>query len=113
MLDEYFEPLTVDRLVPPLPAAQVLFNLSGSSVSISVDQDAPLGNHSPLSSDHQSSLVHHGVAAGHSFEVNPFAPANHEPFVNVFAPDPSSEASSSGEISIVESNHSTQPHEHL
>ncbi|GJU81359.1 retrovirus-related pol polyprotein from transposon TNT 1-94 [Tanacetum coccineum] len=70
-------------------------NPSSLSVSIFIDQDGPLGNHSPSSSDHQSSSVHHGVAADHSFEVNPFAPANHEPFVNVFAPDPSSEASSS------------------
>ncbi|GJS24333.1 putative reverse transcriptase domain-containing protein [Tanacetum coccineum] len=113
MFDEYFESLTVDRLVPPVPKAQVPVNPSGPSISISVNQDAPLGNHSPSFSDHQSSLVHHGVAADHSFKVNPFAPANHEPFVNVFAPDPSSEASSSGEISIAESNQSTQPHEHL
>ncbi|GKF92365.1 hypothetical protein Tco_0279084, partial [Tanacetum coccineum] len=104
---------TVERLVPPIPTTQVPVNPSGPSVSISVDQYAPLGNHSPSSSDHQSSLVHHGVAADHSFEVNPFGPANHEPFVNVFAPDPSSEASSSGEISIAASNQSTQPHEHL
>ncbi|GKG02935.1 hypothetical protein Tco_0310571 [Tanacetum coccineum] len=86
MFDEYFKPPIVDRLVPPVPAAQVPVNPSGPSVSISIDQDAPLGNHSPSSSDHQSSLVHH---------------------------DSSSEASSSGEISIAESNHSTQPHEHL
>ncbi|GKC46012.1 retrovirus-related pol polyprotein from transposon TNT 1-94, partial [Tanacetum coccineum] len=72
---------------------------------------------------HHQEVIHHYlwiinlllyiIAADHSFEVNPFAPANHEPFVNVFAPDPSSEASSSGEISIAESNQSTQPHEHL
>ncbi|GJU08026.1 retrovirus-related pol polyprotein from transposon TNT 1-94 [Tanacetum coccineum] len=36
-----------------------------------------------------------------------------EPFVNVFAPDPTSEASSSGEITIPEPNQSTQPHEHI
>ncbi|GJY89352.1 retrovirus-related pol polyprotein from transposon TNT 1-94 [Tanacetum coccineum] len=101
MFDEYFEPPTVDRLVPPVPAAQVPVNPSGPSVSISVDQDAPLGNHIPSSSDHQSSLVHHGVAADHSFEVNPFTPPHYGPFVNVFAPDPSSEASSSGEILIL------------
>ncbi|GJW44825.1 retrovirus-related pol polyprotein from transposon TNT 1-94 [Tanacetum coccineum] len=69
--------------------------------------------HSPSSSDHQSSNVHHGVAAEHSVEINPFAPADLAPFVNIFAPDPSSEASSSGEISIVEPNHFTQPYEHL
>ncbi|GJS24230.1 putative reverse transcriptase domain-containing protein [Tanacetum coccineum] len=113
MFDEYFEPPTVDRLVPPIPAAHVPVNPSGPSVSIFVDQDAPLRNHSPSSLDHQSSLVHHGVAADYSFEVNPFASANHEPFVNVFALDPSSKASSSGEISIAASNQSTQPHEHL
>ncbi|GJW27798.1 retrovirus-related pol polyprotein from transposon TNT 1-94 [Tanacetum coccineum] len=36
-----------------------------------------------------------------------------EPFVNVFAPDYNSEASSSGEITIPESNQSTLPHEHI
>ncbi|GKG13844.1 hypothetical protein Tco_0350804, partial [Tanacetum coccineum] len=84
MFDEYFKPLTVDRLVPPIPVAQVPVNPSSLSVSIFIDQDGPLGNHSPSSSDHQSSSVHHGVAADHSFKVNPFALANHEPFVNVF-----------------------------
>ncbi|GJT71203.1 retrovirus-related pol polyprotein from transposon TNT 1-94 [Tanacetum coccineum] len=100
MFDDYFEPHTVDRPVPPAPTAQVPVNPTGLSVSISVDQDAPLGNHSPSASDNQSSSVHHGVTADHSFEVNPFVPADHEPFFNVFALDPSSEASSSGEITI-------------
>ncbi|GKF90304.1 hypothetical protein Tco_0264267 [Tanacetum coccineum] len=113
MFDEYFKPPTVDRPVPPALATQVPVNLTGPSVSISIDQDAPSGNHSPSSLDHQSSSVHHGVAADHSFEVNPFASANHKPFVNVFSPEPSSDASSFGDISIAESNQSTQPHEHL
>ncbi|GKC57844.1 hypothetical protein Tco_1085442, partial [Tanacetum coccineum] len=113
MFDEYFKPTSVDRLVPPVPAAQVPVNQSGPSVSISLDQDAPSGSHSPSSLDHQSSSVHQGVAADHSFEVNPFALADHEPFVNVFSLDPSSEASSSEEISIAEPNQTTQPHEHL
>ncbi|GJV88982.1 retrovirus-related pol polyprotein from transposon TNT 1-94 [Tanacetum coccineum] len=51
--------------------------------------------------------------ADHSLEVNPFALAANETFVNIFDPYPSSEASSSGEIWIAESNQSTQPHEHL
>ncbi|GJU25109.1 retrovirus-related pol polyprotein from transposon TNT 1-94 [Tanacetum coccineum] len=72
----------------------------------------PTGNihHHPSSS---TSSVHHGVATEHSFEVNPFAATEHEPFVNVFAPDPNSEASSSGVITITAPNQSTQPHEHL
>ncbi|GJZ08658.1 putative ribonuclease H-like domain-containing protein [Tanacetum coccineum] len=75
--------------------------------------ETPTGSHSPSSSAHQSSSVHHGVATEHSFEVNPFAATEHEPFVNVFAPDPNSEASSSGTLTITTPNQSTQPHEHL
>ncbi|GJS16287.1 retrovirus-related pol polyprotein from transposon TNT 1-94 [Tanacetum coccineum] len=86
MFDEYFESSTVDRRVPPAPAAQAPVNPTGPSVSILIDQEAPSGSHSPSSSDHQS------------FSVNI---------------EPSSEASSSGDISIAEPNHSSQPHEHL
>ncbi|GKE66105.1 retrovirus-related pol polyprotein from transposon TNT 1-94, partial [Tanacetum coccineum] len=88
MFDDYFEPHTVGRPVPPALATQVPVNLIDPLVSILVDQDAPSGNHSPSFSDQQSSLVHHGVAADHSLEVNPFAPADNKPFVNIFAPDP-------------------------
>nr|GEW26924.1 integrase, catalytic region, zinc finger, CCHC-type, peptidase aspartic, catalytic [Tanacetum cinerariifolium] len=40
----------------------------------------------------------HGVAAIPTFEDNPFAQADNDPFVNVFAPEPSSEESSSGHV---------------
>ncbi|GJT78534.1 retrovirus-related pol polyprotein from transposon TNT 1-94 [Tanacetum coccineum] len=63
----------VDRLVPPAPAAQAPVNPTGPSVSIPIDQEAPLGSHLPSYLDHQSSSVHQGVAAEHSFELNPFA----------------------------------------
>ncbi|GKE76775.1 hypothetical protein Tco_1542895, partial [Tanacetum coccineum] len=65
MFDEYFESSTVDRLVPPAPAAQALVNPTDPSVSIPIDQEAPSGT-------------------------------DPEPFVNLFAPDHNSEASSSG-----------------
>ncbi|GJV86390.1 retrovirus-related pol polyprotein from transposon TNT 1-94 [Tanacetum coccineum] len=86
---------------------------TGPSASISFDHDAPSGTHSPSSLAHQSSSVHHDDATEHSFEVNPFAATKHKPFVNVFAPDPNSEASSSRTLMITTSNQSTQPHEHL
>ncbi|GJR50958.1 retrovirus-related pol polyprotein from transposon TNT 1-94 [Tanacetum coccineum] len=92
MFDEYFETSTVDRLVPPAPAPQASVNPTGSSVSIPINQEALSGSHSPSSLDHQSSSVHQGVAAEHSFEVNPFASDDPEPFVNVLAPDHNSEA---------------------
>nr|GEX40606.1 hypothetical protein [Tanacetum cinerariifolium] len=113
MFDEYFEPSTIDQQVPPAPAVHILVNPPYPLVSISVDQDAPSRGHSPSSLDHQSSSVHHGVVADHSFEVNPFAPADNKHFVNIFAPGPSYEVSLSGEISIADSNQSTQPYEHL
>ncbi|GKF24799.1 retrovirus-related pol polyprotein from transposon TNT 1-94, partial [Tanacetum coccineum] len=96
----------VDRRVPPALAAQAL-------VSIPIDQEAPSGSYSPSSSELQSSSVHQGVVAEHSFKVNPFTAADPEPFVNVFASDHNSKASSSGVIARTESNQTTQPHEYL
>ncbi|GKA94501.1 retrovirus-related pol polyprotein from transposon TNT 1-94 [Tanacetum coccineum] len=57
MFDEYFEPTSFVHLVPHVSIAQVPVNQTGPSVSISLDQDAPSGSHSPSSSDHQSSSV--------------------------------------------------------
>ncbi|GJZ06431.1 hypothetical protein Tco_0540224 [Tanacetum coccineum] len=85
-----------DHPMPPVSAAPTLAILTGPSVSISFVHNTPSGSHSPSSSAHQSSSVHHSAATEHSFEVNPFAATEHEPFVNVFVPDPNSEASSSG-----------------
>ncbi|GJU59394.1 hypothetical protein Tco_1237160 [Tanacetum coccineum] len=66
---------------------------------------------SPL--DHHSSSVHHGITGEQYTEINPFTEADPEPFVNVFATDYNSKASSSREITIHASNQSTQPHEHI
>ncbi|GJX99077.1 retrovirus-related pol polyprotein from transposon TNT 1-94 [Tanacetum coccineum] len=113
MFDEYFKTPTGDHQMPHVPAVPPPVIPTGPSVSISFDNDEPSGSHSSSSSAYQSSSVHHGVATEHSFEVNPFAATEHEPFVNVFAPDPNSEASSSGTLTITAPNQSTQPHEHL
>nr|GEU39614.1 Gag-Pol polyprotein [Tanacetum cinerariifolium] len=88
MFDEYLEPPRVKRLVFPAIAGPVLVNSTRTPSSTTVDQDAPSPN-------------------------NPFAPVNNDPFVNVFAPEPSSEASSSGDVSSAESTHVSQPHHHL
>ncbi|GJX99783.1 retrovirus-related pol polyprotein from transposon TNT 1-94 [Tanacetum coccineum] len=113
MFDEYFETPMGDHQMPHVPVVLTPVIPTGPSVSISFDHDALSDSHSPSSSAHQSSSVHHGVATKHSFEVNPFAATKHEPFVNVFAPDPNSEASSSGILMITTPNQSTQPHKHL
>ncbi|GJS72581.1 retrovirus-related pol polyprotein from transposon TNT 1-94 [Tanacetum coccineum] len=112
MFDEYFNPPGIRQ--DPIPnVAQDPVIPTGPSVSISIDLDAPSGSHISSPLDHHSSSVHHGVAGEQYAEVNPFAAADPEPFVNVFALDPTSEASSSGEIMMPEPNQSTQPHEHI
>ncbi|GKC41745.1 retrovirus-related pol polyprotein from transposon TNT 1-94 [Tanacetum coccineum] len=83
MFDEYLEPPRVERSVSPALAVPILVNLAG-------------------------------VAAGSTIiENNPFTPVDNDPFVNMFASEPSSEASSSGDVSLAESTHVTQPHHHL
>ncbi|GKB80497.1 retrovirus-related pol polyprotein from transposon TNT 1-94 [Tanacetum coccineum] len=112
MFDEYFN-LPGNRQDPIPNIVQDPIIPTGASVSISIDLDAPSGSHISSPLDHHSSSVHHGVAGEQYAEVNPFDAADPEPFVNVFAPDSTSEASSSGEIMMPELNQSTQPHEHI
>ncbi|GJR71860.1 retrovirus-related pol polyprotein from transposon TNT 1-94 [Tanacetum coccineum] len=70
MFDEYFDPPSVKRPVPPAPAVQVLVVLAGTPSSTIIDQDAP-------------------------------------------STKPSSEESSSGDVSTAEPNQVIQPHDHL
>ncbi|GJR41464.1 retrovirus-related pol polyprotein from transposon TNT 1-94 [Tanacetum coccineum] len=106
MFYEYFNPPGICQ--NPIPnAAQDPIIPTGPSMSIAIDPDAPSGSHTSSPLDHHSSSVHYGLACEPYAEVNPFAAADPEPFVNVFAPDYNSEASSSGEINIPESSQST------
>ncbi|GKB50689.1 retrovirus-related pol polyprotein from transposon TNT 1-94 [Tanacetum coccineum] len=113
MFDEYFEPPSVERLVPPAHVVLVLVVSISTSSSTTIDQDAPSTSHSPSSLEVQAPILHQGVATGTTFEDNPFAQADNDPFVNVFAPEPSSEESSLGDVSTTESNQVIQPHDHL
>ncbi|GJV73494.1 hypothetical protein Tco_1493489 [Tanacetum coccineum] len=81
---------------------------------LSIIQDAPSPIHSPSSSALQSPSLHQDVAAESTIRKdNPFAPVDNDPFINVFAPEPSSEASSSGDLSSAESPYVTQNTSHL
>ncbi|GJV74083.1 retrovirus-related pol polyprotein from transposon TNT 1-94 [Tanacetum coccineum] len=91
----------------------MLPNRKGTPSSTTIDQDAPTTSHSPSSSEVQPPISHQGVAAGPTFKDNPFAQAENDPFVNPFAPEPSFEESSSGDVSTAESNQVIQPHDHL
>nr|GFB27328.1 hypothetical protein [Tanacetum cinerariifolium] len=114
MFDEYLEPPLVERPVSPASIVPVPVISIRTPSSTTIDQDAPYPSHSPSSSVLQSPCSHHGVAAGStSIEDNPLAHVDNDPFVNVFAPKPSSEASTSRDVNSAESTHITQPHHHL
>ncbi|GKB08879.1 hypothetical protein Tco_0837191 [Tanacetum coccineum] len=114
MFDEYMEPPRVERPVSPALAVSVPVNSAGTPSSTTIDQDAPSLSHSPSSSALQSLSLHQGVAADSTLmEDNPFAPVDNHPFINVFAPEPSSEASSSGDLSSAESPYVSQTLHHL
>ncbi|GJV00066.1 hypothetical protein Tco_1329336 [Tanacetum coccineum] len=114
MFDEYLEPPHVERPVSPTPAVPVPVNSASTPSSTTIDQDAPPPSHSPSSLALQSLSLHQGVAAGSTIiKDNPFAPVDNNPFVNVFTPEPSSEASSSSgeDVSSADSNEIvSQPH---
>ncbi|GJX42431.1 retrovirus-related pol polyprotein from transposon TNT 1-94 [Tanacetum coccineum] len=114
MFDEFLEPPRVERPVSPAPAVPVLVNSAGTPSSTTIDQDAPSPSHSPSSSALQSPSIHQGVTAESTLmEENPFAHVDNDSFINVFALEPSSEASSSGDLSSTESPHVTQTLHHL
>nr|GEW16847.1 integrase, catalytic region, zinc finger, CCHC-type, peptidase aspartic, catalytic [Tanacetum cinerariifolium] len=73
MFDEYFEPLGVERSVPPAPVVQVPVVLTGTYISTTIDQDAPSTSYSPSSSIVQPPISHQGVAAEPTLEDNHFA----------------------------------------
>ncbi|GJT74320.1 retrovirus-related pol polyprotein from transposon TNT 1-94 [Tanacetum coccineum] len=83
MFDEYLEPPHVERPISPAPAVPVLVNSAGAAAEPTFIED------------------------------NPFVLADNDPFVNVFAPEPSSKASSSGDVRSAASTYVTQTHYHL
>ncbi|GJW97200.1 retrovirus-related pol polyprotein from transposon TNT 1-94 [Tanacetum coccineum] len=97
MFNEYLESPRVEKPVSPAPPVPVPVNSAGTPSSTTIDQDAPSLSHSPSSLTLQSPRSHQGVDAGSTIiEDNSFAPIDNNPFVNVFAPKPSSKASSYG-----------------
>nr|GEV06456.1 retrovirus-related Pol polyprotein from transposon TNT 1-94 [Tanacetum cinerariifolium] len=114
MFDEYLEPPRVKRPVHPAQSIQALINSAGTPSSTTIDQDAPSPSISPSSSALQSHSLHQGVTAEPTYmEDYPIAPVDNNPFVNVFALEPHSEASSSGDISLTESTYVSQTLHHL
>nr|GEU63233.1 hypothetical protein [Tanacetum cinerariifolium] len=100
--------------VHPAQAVQAPVNSAGTPSSTTIDQDAPSPSISPSSSALQSHSLHPGVAAEPRYmEDHLVANVDNNPFVNVVAPEPHSEASSSGDISSTESTYVSQTLHHL
>nr|GEX85136.1 retrovirus-related Pol polyprotein from transposon TNT 1-94 [Tanacetum cinerariifolium] len=100
------KPPRVERPVPPAPADPVPVNSAGIPSSTSIDQDEPSPSHSPSSSALQSPCLHQGVAVKSTLmDENPIAPVNNNPFINIFSPEPTSEASSSEDANSAESTY--------
>nr|GEX56295.1 retrovirus-related Pol polyprotein from transposon TNT 1-94 [Tanacetum cinerariifolium] len=96
MFDEYLKPPRVQRPVLPAPTVQVPVNSASTPSSTTINQDAPSPSISPSSSALQSPSLHQGVAAESTLtKDNLVALIDNNPFINVFAPEPSSDTSSS------------------
>nr|GEZ49213.1 retrovirus-related Pol polyprotein from transposon TNT 1-94 [Tanacetum cinerariifolium] len=114
MFDEYLKPPRAERPVSPAQAVQAPVNSAGTPLSTIIDQDAPTPNISQSSSALQSHSLHQGVAAEPNYiEDHTIAPVDNNPFVNVFAPKPHSEASSSRDISSTKSPYISQTLHHF
>nr|GEZ23701.1 retrovirus-related Pol polyprotein from transposon TNT 1-94 [Tanacetum cinerariifolium] len=114
MFDEYLEPPRAERPVPPAQAEPAPVNSVGTPLSNTIDQDAPTLSILPSSLTLQSHSLHQGLAAEPNYmEERTNAPVNNPLFVNVFAPEPHSKASSSGDISSTESPYVSQTLHHL
>nr|GEY76288.1 copia protein [Tanacetum cinerariifolium] len=114
MFDEYLEPPRVEKLVSPAPIVQAPVNSASTPSSITIDQDAPSPSISSSSSALQSHSLHQGVAAESTLmEDNIITPVDNNPFINVFALEPSSDASSSEDVSLTESTYVSQTLHHL
>ncbi|GKG33070.1 hypothetical protein Tco_0430580, partial [Tanacetum coccineum] len=114
MFDEYLEPPRVEKPVSPAPTVPVPVNSVGIPSSTTIDQDAPSPSHSPSSSALQSPSLHQGIAVESTLmEDDTFAPVDNNPFINIFVLEPSSEASSSGDLSSADSPYVSQTLHHL
>nr|GEW01178.1 hypothetical protein [Tanacetum cinerariifolium] len=114
MFDEYLEPPRAKRPDSPAQAVQVPVSSAGTPLSTTIDQDAPSPHISPSSSALQSHSLPPGIVAEpHFMEDHSVALVDNNPFVNVFASEPHSEASSSGDIRSTASPYVSQTLHHL
>nr|GEV25641.1 retrovirus-related Pol polyprotein from transposon TNT 1-94 [Tanacetum cinerariifolium] len=107
-------PVLISPYVPPTNKdLEILFQPMFDEYLEPPIQDAPSTSHSLSSLEAQSPILHQGVAVGPTIKDNPFAHNDNDPFVHVFAPEPSFKESSSGDVCLAESNQVIQLRNHL
>nr|GEV87553.1 hypothetical protein [Tanacetum cinerariifolium] len=90
------------------------FNQSaGIPSSTTIDQDALSTSYSPSSYVVQPLISHQGVAAGPTIKDNPFAQADNDLFINLFALEAHSDESSSRDVSSAKSIQVIYQYNHL
>nr|GEV07961.1 hypothetical protein [Tanacetum cinerariifolium] len=98
----------------PSRKVQVPVNSAGTPSYTTIDQDAHFPSISPSSLALQSPSLHQGFTAESTLmKDNPIAPVDNNPFINVFASETSSDASSSGDVSSTELIYVSQTLHHL
>nr|GEW76244.1 retrovirus-related Pol polyprotein from transposon TNT 1-94 [Tanacetum cinerariifolium] len=101
--DESWKPFTFNSMI------QVLVNSAGTPSSTTIDHDAPSLSISPSSSALQSPSLQQGIAAESTLiKDNPVALVDNNPFINVFSLELSFNASSSRDVSSIESTYVSQ-----
>nr|GEW69895.1 reverse transcriptase domain-containing protein [Tanacetum cinerariifolium] len=103
MFDEYMEPPCNERQVSLAQPIQAPVNPAGTLSSTTIDQDTPSPSISTSSLALQSQQGN--VAESTFMGNNHVAPVDNTSFINVFALEPSSDASSSRDISSTESTY--------
>nr|GEZ36254.1 hypothetical protein [Tanacetum cinerariifolium] len=114
MINEYLVPPRVENPVSLALAVQVPVNSADTPSSTTIDQDAHSLSISSSSSALQSPSLHQGIADESTLmKDNPVAPVDNNPFINVFAPEPSFDVLSIGDVSLTESTYVSQTIHHL
>ncbi|GJY08858.1 retrovirus-related pol polyprotein from transposon TNT 1-94 [Tanacetum coccineum] len=103
----------VDAPVPSDTAVNAHIVSPGTSVTTTFALDAPSTSFSPSSSRIQPPVIQHDVAIGPTNEDTPITQATLHPSNTPATGEPGSAQSSSGDVSIAEPNHVTQPLDHL
>nr|GEV90098.1 hypothetical protein [Tanacetum cinerariifolium] len=102
MFNEYLGPPRVEIPVFPALVVPIPVNTAGTPSSTTIDQDEPSLSHPPSSSALQSLSLQQSVTAKSTIiEDNPLALVDNDSFINVFAPEPCSEASSSRDTAFL------------